>query len=143
MDNRAGLVINQHRPHVKHIYRTLIQQRFLVEFSCELSTLYLPKRFACCVIIGLCNQWLLQQLGHILGFISFFNPYLLHIVSFSYSISQYLIQQLRLPYISLTFYLLLFPRTSLFFLIVNRYISCNLSQVIIVTTTKLYSNSIT
>ena len=51
----------QHRPHVKHIYRTLIQQRLLVEFSCKLPTLYLPKRFDYCVIIGLCDWQLPQQ----------------------------------------------------------------------------------
>ena len=51
----------QHGPHVKHIYRILIQQRLLVKFSCELPTSYLLKRFTCCVIIGLCDQWLPQQ----------------------------------------------------------------------------------
>ena len=43
------------------IYRTLIQQRLLVEFSCELPTLYLLKRFTHCVVIGLCDQQLPQQ----------------------------------------------------------------------------------
>ena len=52
----------QHGPSMFCINRTLIQKRLLVKFSCELPTLYLLKRFTHCVVIGLCDQWLPQQL---------------------------------------------------------------------------------
>ena len=51
----------QHRSCVFCIYRTLIQQRLLVEFSCELPTIYLSKRFTCCRSFVLCDKWLPQQ----------------------------------------------------------------------------------
>ena len=51
----------QHEPSIFCINRTLIQKRLLVEFSYELPTLYLLKRFTHYVVIGLCDQWLLQH----------------------------------------------------------------------------------
>ena len=51
----------QYRPCVLCIYRTLIQQRLLVEFSCELPTLYPLGDLLACAIICHCNKWLPQQ----------------------------------------------------------------------------------
>ena len=52
----------QHRPYVLCIYRTLIQQKLLVKFSCELPTLYLILRdLLVCVIICHCDNRLPQQ----------------------------------------------------------------------------------
>ena len=74
----------QHRLYVLCIYRTLIQQRLLVEFSCELPTLYLLKRFTCYVVIGLCDQWLPQQQNLTISGDSAFHGLL---ISYSYSSS--------------------------------------------------------
>ena len=66
----------QHGPCVFCIYRTLIQQRLLVKFSCEIPTIYLPKRFTHCRSFVLYNKWLLQHQPH------------LHIVHQSYSLRR-------------------------------------------------------
>ena len=55
----------QHGPGVFCIYRTLIQQRLLVKFSCKLLTIYLLKRFTHYRSFVFCDKWLLQ---HILGY---------------------------------------------------------------------------
>ena len=53
----------QHRLYVLNIYRTLIQQRLLVEFSCDFLPLdCLTESFTACVIIRPCIQWLPHEL---------------------------------------------------------------------------------
>ena len=51
----------QYGPGVVCINRTLIQQRLLVEFSCDPHVDSLLRALLACVIIGLCVQWLPQH----------------------------------------------------------------------------------
>ena len=61
MDIRAEVNYLQHRPCVTYINRVAIQQRFLVEFSCDPYINSPLRALLVCVIIGPCIQWLPQH----------------------------------------------------------------------------------
>ena len=54
--------IKQHRLCVIYINRVAIQQRLFVKFSCDSYINSLLRALLVCVIIGLCDQWLLQHI---------------------------------------------------------------------------------
>ena len=58
----------QHGSCVTYINRVAIQQRLLVEFSCDLHINSLLRALLTCVIIGLCVQWLPQYFVLLLMF---------------------------------------------------------------------------
>ena len=58
---QGRVIIKQHGPCVIYINRVALQQRLLVEFSCDPYIDSLLKALLVCVIIGLCVQWLPQH----------------------------------------------------------------------------------
>ena len=73
----------QHGPCVTYINRIAIQQRLLVEFSCDPYIDSLLRALLVCVIIGLGVQWLSQQLSE-LKIINFI--FILFLISFFFFI---------------------------------------------------------